>query len=65
MQGEYDSIEELEEQIAALRSKIAELEATERDRKQTKEAVRKIEEHFRFNGVSRIGTPSFFWFRPF
>jgi len=65
MNREYQEIERLKTKIAELRSKVATLEASEKERKQTKEAVRKIEEHFRFNGISRAGVPSFFWFPRF
>jgi len=65
MNHEYQEIEQLQNKIAELRSKVAELEATEREREQIKEAVRKIQEHFRFNGVAGTGIPSFFWFPRF
>ena len=65
MRQEYQEIERLKTKIAELRKKVAELEASEEERKQTREAVRKIEEHFRFNGIAKTGTPSFLWFTSF
>ena len=65
MNREYEETEQLQTKIAQLRSKVAELEASERERERTREAVRKIEEHFQFNGVARTGIPSFFWFPRF
>jgi phage shock protein A len=65
MTQEYQVIERLKTKISELRNKVAALEASEKERAQTKQAVRKIEEHFRFNGISRAGTPSFFWFPRF
>jgi prefoldin subunit 5 len=65
MNHEYQEIEQLKSTISELRGKVAELEASEREREHVKEAVRKIEEHFRFNGLTRPGIPSFFWFPRF
>lgn len=65
MTQECQEIERLRNKIAELRGKVAELEASEKEREKTKEAVRKIEEHFWFNGISKAGVPSFFWFPQF
>jgi TolA-binding protein len=65
MNPEYKEIEQLQNTIAELRGKVAELEASEKGRQQTKEAVRKIQEHFWNNGISKAGVPSFFWFPRF
>ena len=65
MKQEYGEIEQLQNTIAKLRGKVAELEASEREREQTRQAFLRIQEHFRFNGVSRAGVPSFFWFPRF
>jgi len=62
MEGEYDQLQQLRNRIAELNHKIAELEASEEERKHTQEALHKIENHFRLNYKSTSYIPSFLWF---